>query len=841
MSINSPASILFNQDGYELASKDGYAVATASSGLLILGSDGSNARYLKTDALGRLTLVGAGVAGTPAGGVVSIQGVAGGTNLPISGTVSATQSGTWNINTLTGITNVVHVDDNAGSLTVDGTVGATQSGTWDINNISGTISLPTGAATAANQSTEITSLQLIDDIIHSINASFNKAAAIAGQLDDVSTTLATEDGIAPLRITAQRGLHVNIRNASGSEMGTSGAPFRTDPTGTTVQPVNGTVTSNQGGTWNINNISGTISLPTGAATETTLAVIQTQQTDGSQQSIALGRLQSGSYPDPSSYDTQEYDSVLVDGFGNLQTRGVVLTDEGSYRDDFSGSSLTSNLTGTVTFTNGGTAVTGVGTLFTSELKSGMYVRLSSHTNTFLTQIDYIESDTSLVLISPYGGANGSGTATSSNWYISIGTGASQSISSSILGLASGTTSGSINGIYRSADYLPFVLTFQLSISQRISDQKIVVGFEDIFAGAEKSAFFMWDGTSNSSVTCVSSFASDSIESTVVTYPGVATSATIQTYEISITPNTVVFIINDTVVATHKVHLPGPYDVLNIVSYIENTGIPSSSTTVNLDALFFQNTDQVQLGGILNEAIPVQGVAGGTPITIQFGNPGGGTTLPTMINVNYNKSDRAIISSVFKRVATYSIPAGYNGYIIRFVSFQGEAASSRVVAEKNMGTQAISTNTFTTGAQYTEPQWTAIVQAEVTTAIQAGAGNVVLTVTYTNELGVSGKVGTITIPRGSVVGSRWDLILATGDLGVRSIQSVTNTPSVNGVVKLLGLLQLGVHQDQSTTTQTETLFAPGAITFPSGTVLGLEYAGGTVSKNRNLDLLVQLVQ
>lgn len=33
-----------------------------------------------------------------------------------------------------------------------------------------------------------------------------------------------------------------------------------------IQPVSGTVTANQGGTWNITNISGTISLPTGAAT-----------------------------------------------------------------------------------------------------------------------------------------------------------------------------------------------------------------------------------------------------------------------------------------------------------------------------------------------------------------------------------------------------------------------------------------------------------------------------------------------------------------------------------------------------------------------------------------------
>lgn len=41
----------------------------------------------------------------------------------------------------------IPISDNAGSITVDGTIAATQSGTWNINNISGTVSLPTGAAT----------------------------------------------------------------------------------------------------------------------------------------------------------------------------------------------------------------------------------------------------------------------------------------------------------------------------------------------------------------------------------------------------------------------------------------------------------------------------------------------------------------------------------------------------------------------------------------------------------------------------------------------------------------------------------------------------------------------
>ncbi len=50
----------------------------------------------------------------------------------------------------------------SGSVTVSGTVAATQSGAWNITNISGTVSLPTGAATLAEQQTQSASLASID-------------------------------------------------------------------------------------------------------------------------------------------------------------------------------------------------------------------------------------------------------------------------------------------------------------------------------------------------------------------------------------------------------------------------------------------------------------------------------------------------------------------------------------------------------------------------------------------------------------------------------------------------------------------------------------------------------
>ena len=90
-----------------------------------------------------------------------------------------------NVDALTTITNVVHVDDNSGSLTVDGTVAATQGGTWTVQpgNTANTtawkvdgsavtqpvsaasLPLPSNASTLTEQQSQTTALQLIDDTV----------------------------------------------------------------------------------------------------------------------------------------------------------------------------------------------------------------------------------------------------------------------------------------------------------------------------------------------------------------------------------------------------------------------------------------------------------------------------------------------------------------------------------------------------------------------------------------------------------------------------------------------------------------------------------------------------
>jgi hypothetical protein len=60
---------------------------------------------------------------------------------------------------------------------------------------------------------------------------------VGGIYNDASGADPLEGQAAAARITAKRALHANLRNAAGGEIGVGGAPLRTDPTGTTAQPV----------------------------------------------------------------------------------------------------------------------------------------------------------------------------------------------------------------------------------------------------------------------------------------------------------------------------------------------------------------------------------------------------------------------------------------------------------------------------------------------------------------------------------------------------------------------------------------------------------------------------
>lgn len=227
--------------------------------------------------------------------------------------------------------------------------------------------------------------------------------------------------------------------------------------------------------------------------------------------------------------------------------------------------------------------------------------------------------------------------------------------------------------------------------------------------------------------------------------------------------------------------------------------------------------------------------------VTFGASGGSATIERTVSLSYDQSIAALVNNSYVRALEYTVPNLYTATILKFTSYQNEAAFSRVLNVQMLGSHNNSTNTFTSGYAYGLIQFGAINYAMVTTAIATGAGSVTYTVTYTSQTGATGRTGTITIPRGSVVGTLWPITLQSGDFGIRSIQSVSGTPTVVGIIDLVGAIPLGIHADRDSTAQIETVFAPGVLTIPSGGTVVVEYAGSNTAKQRVFDVLLQLVQ
>jgi len=86
-SLQTPV-ILYDASGNPISTTPGSAAP--GSAIQIGGTDGSALRALSTDSSGHPVIVGSGTAGSPSGGVVSIQGVTSGTAIPVSGSITAT-------------------------------------------------------------------------------------------------------------------------------------------------------------------------------------------------------------------------------------------------------------------------------------------------------------------------------------------------------------------------------------------------------------------------------------------------------------------------------------------------------------------------------------------------------------------------------------------------------------------------------------------------------------------------------------------------------------------------------------------------------------------------------
>lgn len=320
----------------------------------------------------------------------------------------------------------------------------------------------------------------------------------------------------------------------------------------------------------------------------------------------MGKNQEAYYPEDSfayvAPNEKGETNLITDSAGNLAIRGPSMTDEGSFRDSFAGTSLSRSLTGTLTFTNGSDEVVGQGTNFLSgeiSLFIPDYIKLDSDNEISWIGVLSIIDDTHIKLDGAYQGTGGTGNASISRFVTNTASGGSISVANSVCTISSGSTPGGRTYIAKSLDYCPIIFVSQVSVSQRIANQVGIVGVmtrpETPEGMPKNSAWFEFDGTDATKVVCKSTLTSE-YEDTEVTIPYGSSSADPLRYRIEVSQEYVQYTIEGVVVATHYNLIPAPYASLNVCLGWINTGVPSSPSNMLIDTIFVNNANILQVQG-----------------------------------------------------------------------------------------------------------------------------------------------------------------------------------------------------------------------------------------------------
>lgn len=212
----------------------------------------------------------------------------------------------------------------------------------------------------------LVNLDVHKDTIGDVMSATDQAIAVKSAIFGYTTSMG--GSFEPVKVTPSGALTVEATITDGS------GPVTVD----------GTVAATQSGTWNLNNIGGTISLPTGAATETSLATVAGAVSSSNMRIVESGLSLpiSSSAAETYSIDDQATNATLLDA--NASRKGF-----GIYND--SAQDLYIKFGATATTTS-----------FSVKLQPAAYYELAGH-GVYTGRIDGIW------------GANGTGAARVTEW------------------------------------------------------------------------------------------------------------------------------------------------------------------------------------------------------------------------------------------------------------------------------------------------------------------------------------------------------------------------------------------------------------------------------------------
>jgi hypothetical protein len=141
------------------------------------------------------------------------------------------------------------------------------------------------------------------------------------------------------------------------------------------------------------------------------------------------------------------------------------------------------------------------------------------------------------------------------------------------------------------------------------------------------------------------------------------------------------------------------------------------------------------------------------------------------------------------------PAGQNSYVARFsMACSGSSGATTLIdrlwhnsgisVTTFPGAQAVNSVTFPARDQNGSSDGVGVLLGLEVSGV-TGTGTPTVTVTYTNSNGDTGRTGSVVVANSSSVGSFWSFPLASGDIGVQSVQSIAFSATwTSGTVHLV---------------------------------------------------------
>ena len=443
--------------------------------------------------------------------------------------------------------------------------------------------------------------------------------------------------------------------------------------------------------------------------------------------------------------------VAIDDSNNLMTRGQVHTDEGSFRDNFSGSTV-GTAVGNATFTKWSNIVTGSG-FASKDIHKQDYIKVTADWETAYAQVLYV-TDTRITLYGQYTGTTTvDGAMTCIISPTVTGTGGSITCATGQESILTGTTSGSKTGIYRNVDFGPLIYQAKFSRSQTIANTDFYAGVSDSATtdptAARWFARFKFTGTTNTQVVTETGFNRtttptwNELESNIITLPNSLTTATSNVYRIEQWIDYVKFYINGQLVATHTQSIPRPPDLLMKMEMAVNTGVPASTTTHVIDYSWVKDLNRVDVGSASIDEYPGSIVKTTLPTAFTAGQIATNTATTSWVQVvrqnsvpemewQYAAAASGILNTTTAVTIKAAAGAGVRNYITG-IQFSAEAlgtATEIAVRDGAAGTviwrHKIGTGGVTGGLNLTfntPLKWTANTLLEVVTLTASTTGAV----------------------------------------------------------------------------------------------------------------------